>query len=60
MTAYVHIGTGKTGTSTLQAFFDKNQESLKHKKLVYPSSRLEVHKHVFLDYMVVRECKKAF
>ena len=31
MTAYVHIGTGKTGTTSIQAFLRKNEEGL-HKQ----------------------------
>ncbi|HEC1766225.1 TPA: hypothetical protein R1729_001380, partial [Campylobacter lari] len=36
MTAYVHIGTVKTGTTSIQTFLCKNRESLKKQKIYYP------------------------
>jgi len=35
-TVYLHIGTHKTGTTTLQKFLFENREKLKRYKLVYP------------------------
>ena len=37
---YIHIGTGKTGTSALQAFLKKNQEALKINDFCYAQSGL--------------------
>lgn len=38
MTLYLHIGTGKTGTTTIQTFLETNREVLRGKGLVVPSS----------------------
>ena len=38
MTAYVHIGASKTGTTTIQNFMAKNYEILKEKGFLYPKS----------------------
>ena len=36
---FIHIGTGKTGTSALQAFWTQNRGVLKKKGIVYPHSK---------------------
>ncbi|KHD08078.1 hypothetical protein PN36_16175 [Candidatus Thiomargarita nelsonii] len=36
-TIYIHIGTHKTGSSTLQLFFDQNRERLKQLGFFYPT-----------------------
>ncbi|EAJ7722926.1 hypothetical protein BBI71_07635, partial [Campylobacter jejuni] len=38
MTCYLHIGTMKTGTSSIQDFLYKNQNLLKIQKTLYPNS----------------------
>ena len=35
---FLHVGTGKTGTSTIQSFFGSNRAVLKEKGYYYPSS----------------------
>jgi hypothetical protein len=35
---YIHIGTAKTGTTSLQHFFESNRERLKERGLYYPRS----------------------
>lgn len=37
-TLYIHIGTPKTGTSTLQHFFEDNRAALLQKGIYYPES----------------------
>ncbi len=37
MTAYVHIGTEKTGTTSIQEFLCINQEKLKTQNIIYVS-----------------------
>ncbi|PNW26319.1 sulfotransferase domain-containing protein [Formosa algae] len=38
MKCYLHIGTEKTGTTTIQSFFSKNREKLVLKNYYYPKS----------------------
>ncbi|EAI8953592.1 hypothetical protein CY785_08570 [Campylobacter coli] len=38
MIAYVHIGTPKTGTTTIQNFLFENRSKLKQNKFLYPLS----------------------
>ena len=52
MTAYVHIGTGKTGTTTIQVFLDENHEKLKEKGILYSNVNLSRNKHIYLIYIV--------
>ena len=42
---YIHIGTGKTGTSALQAFLHKNQAALKLNDFSYAQSGLDGENH---------------
>lgn len=35
MTAYVHIGTCKTGTTSIQHFLEQNRENLHKQKVHY-------------------------
>lgn len=35
---YLHIGTHKTGTTSLQQFFSHNEQSLKNQSFLYPSA----------------------
>ena len=52
MTAYVHIGTGKTGTTTIQVFLDENHEKLKEKGILYSNVNLSSNRHIYLIYIV--------
>ena len=48
-----HIGLHKTGTSSLQSFFDANNETLKQYSIVYPrTGRKEKKKHKWLAWSV--------
>ncbi|OOX89558.1 hypothetical protein BOQ00_03335 [Campylobacter coli] len=38
MTAYIHIGTEKTGTTSIQTFLSNNRDLLKKQEIIYPSS----------------------
>ena len=38
MTAYVHIGTPKTGTTSIQACLSSNREMLERQNMAYPST----------------------
>lgn len=38
MTVYLHIGTGKTGTTTIQTFLETNRDVLRSKGLIVPTS----------------------
>ncbi|XAK03178.1 hypothetical protein AAID96_03550 [Campylobacter coli] len=38
MTAYVHIGTEKTGTTSIQTFLSNNRDLLKKQEIIYTSS----------------------
>ncbi|MGJ0125659.1 hypothetical protein ACP0SK_09120, partial [Campylobacter coli] len=38
MTAYVHIGTEKTGTTSIQTFLSNNRDLLHKRRIVYPNS----------------------
>ncbi len=38
MTLYLHIGTGKTGTTTIQTFLEANREVLRDRGLIVPLS----------------------
>ncbi|ASQ31096.1 hypothetical protein CAV_1486 [Campylobacter avium LMG 24591] len=52
MTAYVHLGTGKTGTTSLQWFMAKNYEVLKNKGFVYSRVSLSLARHGYLNRIV--------
>ena len=52
MTAYVHLGTGKTGTTSLQRFFVANKEKLKQKGILYSCVNLCTDRHVYLSPIV--------
>ncbi|WP_281526859.1 hypothetical protein [Campylobacter avium] len=52
MTAYVHLGTGKTGTTTLQYFFASNKELLKQKGILYSCVNLDTNRHIYLSHIV--------
>ncbi|MBT0605795.1 hypothetical protein FQZ14_04785, partial [Campylobacter lari] len=45
MTAYVHIGTEKTGTTTIQQFLLENYNLLLKQNMVYPKSFLKGNQH---------------
>ncbi|MBP5160620.1 MAG: hypothetical protein ILP11_01020 [Alphaproteobacteria bacterium] len=42
-TIYLHIGTSKTGTTSLQFFLYKNKEVLEKKGILYPFSKVQVN-----------------
>lgn len=42
-TIYLHIGTHKTGTTTIQKFLSKNRQNLLSKGVLYPSSPASHH-----------------
>ena len=52
MTAYVHLGTGKTGTTTLQYFVASNKELLKQKGILYSCVNLDTNRHIYLSHIV--------
>ena len=37
MKLYLHIGQSKTGTTSLQYFFQKNRQNLIQNKILYPN-----------------------
>jgi len=41
----IHIGTGKTGTKTLQWFFAENRSNLSRNRILYPKTFGEGHHH---------------
>lgn len=46
MTVWIHIGTGKTGTSSIQMFLRRNSQALRAQRYIYPrlgASRSPVH-----------------
>ncbi|AJC85832.1 hypothetical protein [Campylobacter sp. RM16704] len=45
MTAYVHIGTPKTGTTTIQYFLTQNARLLELKNIIYPLSIESLYQH---------------
>ncbi|QKF79243.1 hypothetical protein [Campylobacter armoricus] len=45
MTAYVHIGTPKTGTTTIQYFLTQNTRLLESKNIIYPLSIESLYQH---------------
>ncbi|WP_286005962.1 hypothetical protein [Campylobacter avium] len=53
MTAYIHLGTSKTGTSTLQRFFVINKENLKQKGIFYSSYNVKGDRHLYLSTSIV-------
>ncbi|EEQ63074.1 M protein repeat protein [Helicobacter pullorum MIT 98-5489] len=55
MTAYVHIGTPKTGTTTIQTFMAKNNEALKQKGFLYSTSIIAGWQHWRLSSWVNTE-----
>ncbi len=60
-TLYLHIGTPKTATSTIQMFLAKNRSVLKRKGYIYPKSRhryLNVSK-IRNGYFFVRKVEKT-
>lgn len=42
-TIYLHIGTHKTGTTTIQKFLSRNRQNLLSKRVLYPSSPVSHH-----------------
>lgn len=48
-TLYIHIGTGKTGTTALQDFFALNSHDLEENDLVYIKTGRHLNKHRALD-----------
>lgn len=47
---YLHIGTHKTGTTSLQRFFSQNREILKKQGIVYPDTRIDPYAHHALGW----------
>ncbi|EKO4740768.1 hypothetical protein P0K53_001681, partial [Campylobacter coli] len=48
MTAYVHIGTPKTGTTTIQKFLYLNREKLEIQNIIYANSIESYTRHNIL------------
>ncbi|HEH4741116.1 TPA: hypothetical protein SG421_001528, partial [Campylobacter coli] len=57
MTAYVHIGTMKTGTTTIQQFLVDNSAELLKQGFLYPKSILYQNKHSPLGVFAYSEYK---
>lgn len=55
-TLYIHIGTGKTGTSAIQMFLNSNDQQLENKhELLYLKTGRENSKHRSLDFNARRK-----
>ncbi|EAJ0342388.1 acyl carrier protein, partial [Campylobacter lari] len=59
MVAYVHIGTPKTGTTTIQNFLFENRSKLKQNKFLYPLSIEKDKQHWKLVTLSCEFQKKA-
>ncbi len=59
MTAYIHIGTPKTGTTSIQTFMSTNYENLLKKKFVYSMSIRERQQHWDLVRLTNIHCLKV-
>jgi hypothetical protein len=56
MKAYLHIGIGKTGTSTIQKFLHSNRKALRRQKAWYPSSpAMASGRHIRLGAYALRD-----
>lgn len=46
---YLHIGSGKSGTSTIQAFLNSNREALSRHGVYYPKTKRVLHASLICD-----------
>ncbi|WP_018125536.1 hypothetical protein [Desulfovibrio oxyclinae] len=46
---YIHIGMGKTGTSSIQTFFDVNRDAFKRRGVYYPITSRVNHAHLICN-----------
>lgn len=58
-TLYIHIGTGKTGTTALQDFFLTNRDTLKESGIEYANSGLLKNNHHLICRNYLRKDKKV-
>ncbi len=54
-TAYLHIGTEKTGTTTLQHYLEQERNDLKNQKILYPVSGCKKNHWGLLVYAMAAE-----
>lgn len=54
----IHIGTEKTGTTSIQDFLLKNQQRLLDQKVLYPKSLLHGNNHIFLPLLAAPHSPK--
>ncbi|ECK1948373.1 hypothetical protein FQV93_06695, partial [Campylobacter lari] len=59
MTAYVHIGTPKTGTTSIQKFLNDNREALKQIGYYYPVTLSENHWELPISLGVLHYSKNS-
>ncbi|EHV5368892.1 acyl carrier protein, partial [Campylobacter jejuni] len=58
MTAYLHIGTPKTGTTSLQNFLIANENKVLNQAYIYPKSLRMANRHWALVDMVLELVQK--
>ncbi|WP_254410498.1 hypothetical protein [Campylobacter coli] len=60
MTAYIHIGTPKTGTTSIQKFITLNLDLFLQQGMVYPKTFCVNNQHAKIAYIIKKNMKSDF